>query len=593
MPNKFFTLSQITDRISAIISPVSNKEFWVKAEISNAKERIHLYCDLVETDSSNKTIAKITCTIWANDLANIRKKFADVGLEFKAESGIQIGLLCSLNFHSVYGLSLQAKDADPAVTLGQLEIEKQRIIKLLQSENLFEVNKKVYLNPLPNKIGLITGKDSAAYADFTKTISNSPYGISIYFADSHMQGVYSESSILKSLNLFDNSTVDLVVIARGGGSKSDLYSLDNEKIARRIVAMNKPVWTGIGHEIDTSVLDYVSNRSFKTPTAIAEQIISQYKYFNSFLSTAQKTFQTVWNKMLIAEKDFIKREVIGIKQGTRKLFQIKYSNLNSNQSLLSKKVTSRISTHNSALIKISSELKSVALSKTSNLRTKNVMNISKIKDFVKGKLTLNQNDLYNIKSRFNLPRFLTFISSFNYNLMTKRKSLIIRTKNRLRSNTKLLTNSIYRFTPNQFLKPVSNKKDYLYVIKSRFNLNRYLKNIKAQLSDLIDNSYKLLNQSKRIVKYKEKDFTAQLNRFSPHLILKPIENQKTILSKQTKLLNSYNPNNLLKKGYSILTNEEGTIVKSISQVKVGQIFVAELNDGKIKANINKKENKDG
>ena len=412
MEKRFFTLSQITDRISQIFAPISSKEFWVKAEISNSRLRSgHLYFDLVETDPNKNQIAKISCTIWASKLSIIKQRFETAGLEFNPENGLQIGLLCSINYHKLYGISLQAKDADPAVTMGMMELEKQRVIRVLQSEKLFELNKQVYLNPLPSKIGLITGNNSAAYADFTKTISNSPFGISIYFADSLMQGAQTERSILRALSLFDNSNVDLVALVRGGGSKSDLYSLDNENIARKIAYMSKPVWTGIGHEIDTSVLDYVSNKSFKTPTAVAEEIVSGYIYFSTFLRTAHKTLQTVWNKVIITEKDFVDREVIGIKQGSRKLFEIHYSSLQATKSELSRKVTYRIGTENKILFRLSSQLSASTNQLTSNLRHNNLLFANKIKSMSNNFLSLKRNSFFNNKSRFSLSRYSNLINN--------------------------------------------------------------------------------------------------------------------------------------------------------------------------------------
>ena len=524
MEIRFFTLSQVTDRISQIFAPISTKEFWVKAEMSNSRLRGgHLYLDLVETDSYNNQIAKISCTIWASKLSVIKQRFETSGLEFNPENGLQIGLLCSINYHKLYGISLQAKDADPSVTMGMMELEKQRIINSLNKEQLFELNKNVYLPPLPNKIGLITGDKSAALADFTQTIANSPFGITIYFADSHMQGKQAESSILKALMLFDNSFIDLVVIIRGGGSKSDLYSLDNEKIARRIASMKKPVWTGIGHEIDISVLDYVSNKYFKTPTAVAEEIVNSYKIFSAKLHDARYTFQTVWNKMLTKEKEFIDREVIGIKQGTRKLFEINYSSLKANRHSLSNKVNSRIGAENKNLFRLISQLSSSANQLTFNLKSDNLLYANKIISCSKNFLSLKNNLLIYNKSRFSLSRYLSLI---NHN------------------------------------------------------------------KDRVRNYYSWLNgRSQKNINSSKKSLNIILNRFTPKLFLKPLFNQMDILAKQNQLLNSYNPHNLLKKGYSIITDTEGKIIKSFNQIHVGDIFIAELNDGNLKSKVINKENK--
>ena len=110
-----------------------------------------------------------------------------------------------------------------------------------------------------------------------------------------MQGVKTEASVLSALNAIESLDIDLVIIARGGGSKTDLFYLDNEAIARRIAGYKYPVWTGIGHETDTSILDHVANRYFKTPTAVAEDIVARFVEMKRHLEEAENRFRSTWS----------------------------------------------------------------------------------------------------------------------------------------------------------------------------------------------------------------------------------------------------------------------------------------------------------
>jgi len=122
--NRFFSLSDITNRIQQILQPHIGKNFWVKAEISSGRERGgSFYCDLVESDDSGKFRAQMRCTIWNRDLKSIRKKFKEHDLDLVLDDGTAVGFQCSLQFHPQFGLSLKAVAADPSFALGELELK--------------------------------------------------------------------------------------------------------------------------------------------------------------------------------------------------------------------------------------------------------------------------------------------------------------------------------------------------------------------------------------------------------------------------------------------------------------------------------------
>lgn len=341
---RFFPLSTITTRINALLQPAIASQFWVKAEISSGRERGgSFYCDLTEADSQGKVIAKLSCTVWQRELTNIRNLFQKNGLDFLLKDGTIVGFLCSLQYSPQYGISLRVIDADPSISVGDMELKKREIITRLQKEGLFEKNKKCVVPMLPLRIGLITSTLSAAYNDFIKTLTDSKYGFKIYLADAMMQGDQTEKSIIRALDTLCQLRVDLILITRGGGSKTDLYYLDNESIARKIASCSIPVWTGIGHEIDTSVLDYVANKSFKTPTAIAEELVARFVQMQRQLDESANSLKTVWAYRLKNAQDHISRSITGINQGPRKLLDVTASDLRERAQKLSLRVKERIS----------------------------------------------------------------------------------------------------------------------------------------------------------------------------------------------------------------------------------------------------------
>ncbi len=149
-------------------------------------------------------------------------------------------LQCSLQYHPTYGLSLNAIDADPAFALGELELKKKEILNRLIKEGLLKPQKNLFTPMLPQRIGLITSQGSAAYNDFIKTLNSSDFGFKIYLTDCVVQGDRTEQMILSALKKLERIKIDLVVIIRGGGSKTELFSLDNEAIAREIASYTGP-----------------------------------------------------------------------------------------------------------------------------------------------------------------------------------------------------------------------------------------------------------------------------------------------------------------------------------------------------------------
>lgn len=139
--------------------------------------------------------------------------------------------------------------------------------------------------------------------------------------------------------------VELIVIARGGGSKTDLSFLDNEAIVRKIVGSPLPVWTGIGHEVDVSVLDFVANRSFKTPTAVAEELVGRFVQMRRQLDESANTLRTVWSYQLKLKRnqEYRDRSKTGIRQGVRKLLEVTASQLREQAQMLRLRVQGRIS----------------------------------------------------------------------------------------------------------------------------------------------------------------------------------------------------------------------------------------------------------
>jgi len=166
------SLYELNLLIKGKISQAFPEKVWIVAEISDLtlNRNGHCYLDLIQKDTiSNQTIARSRATIWSYTFRSLRPFFeSSTGREISA--GLKIMVLCSVEFHEVYGFSLNILDIDPTYTLGDIEKKKKEIIAKLQAEGIFNMNKELEFPAVPQKIAIISSPTAAGYEDFIKQL---------------------------------------------------------------------------------------------------------------------------------------------------------------------------------------------------------------------------------------------------------------------------------------------------------------------------------------------------------------------------------------------------------------------------------------
>lgn len=271
---KTYALASILERVKAIIDEKTNNiRFWIKAEISDIKihRSGHCYIDLVET-KKDQTIAQCKATIWASNLTSIQGTLQS-DFQNILKKGNQFLFLGEINFHVVYGFSINILAVDLNFSLGDIEAKKQKTIKRLNAEGIQKNNHKVPI--VIKKIALIGSVGTDGYKDFYKQLLNNQYGYAFEITDFpvSVQGATAIHEICQQLNNLNQLDFDLVVIIRGGGSKLDLDIFNHYEIVRAIALHNLPIHTGIGHENDVNLVDSWASMSHKTPTALGAYIV--------------------------------------------------------------------------------------------------------------------------------------------------------------------------------------------------------------------------------------------------------------------------------------------------------------------------------
>ncbi len=288
-----FTLSELNTAIKATLELAFPELVWVVAEISEIRHNSkgHCYLELVEREEK-ETLAQIRANIWAYTFRNLASKFEKATGE-SLKQGMKVLLQVTVTFHEVYGLSLNVKDIDPTYSLGEMARKKREVIERLTKEGLINLNKQIHLSLVPQRIAVISSETAAGYGDFINHLDDNPHGYKIFYTlyQSLMQGQEAEASIIAALKQIREHIKlhDAVVIIRGGGSQIDLSCFDTYSLAVEVAKFPLPVITGIGHERDATVVDLVAHTKLKTPTAVAEFLISGVNSFEERLLDAQKT----------------------------------------------------------------------------------------------------------------------------------------------------------------------------------------------------------------------------------------------------------------------------------------------------------------
>lgn len=273
------SLLDFNRRIKALLHNDTLLEQWVVAETSDVRlSRGHCYMELLQKDDKGATIARLSAVVWASTFQTLNYKFLNATGNHLG-SNMKVMLRLSATYHELYGMKAVITDVDPSYTLGDMERIRLEILQRLKAEGVLEMNKQLPWPQAVQRVAVISAPGAAGYGDFMHQLEGNSYGLVFYtclFAAT-MQGASTAPSVIDALNRIERHAhlFDCVVIIRGGGSTSDLNSFDNYDLANNIAQFPLPVITGIGHERDVTVLDYVAALRVKTPTAAAEFLIGR------------------------------------------------------------------------------------------------------------------------------------------------------------------------------------------------------------------------------------------------------------------------------------------------------------------------------
>lgn len=351
-----YSLSELGKCIKMTLKTAFAEPVWVRAEISEMHENVsgHCYLDLIEkADDTDVLVAKQKATIWAFTYRMLKPYFeSETGATLR--TGMKVLLLCEVEFHELYGVSLNVRDIDPAFTVGEMAVRRAEIIRRLTDDGIVDMNKQQPLAPVPQRVAVISSATAAGYGDFCDQLRNNVFGYTFYtkLFPATMQGTQTEQSVVAALDkicdFIDN--FDVVVIIRGGGATSDLVAFDNYNLALYCAQFPLPIISGIGHQRDESVVDLVAHTRVKTPTAAAEFLVARINDF-------EKNIDEMAQNVAFSAREVVHDELLRLQQRIARLGVVQRVCVRHDAAL--QHLTMRL--RNAAKMAISSEEKRMAL----------------------------------------------------------------------------------------------------------------------------------------------------------------------------------------------------------------------------------------
>ena len=273
-----YSLKELCDWIQEMVENDLPDRYWVCAEIASMSVRGHCYMELVEKAENGILAAKVRATCW-NNVYNLLSAYFVQETGQSLHVGLQVMLEVSVEFHAVYGLSLNVWNIDPTYTLGDLAKQRQATIQQLTEDGVMDLQKALQIPSLPRRVAVISSADAAGYGDFCDQLKHNRFGFKFHVQlyPAVVQGDTAARSVVQALNSIAalEEEWDVVVIIRGGGASTDMSCFDDYNLASHCAQFPLPIIAGIGHTRDVSVVDMVVHTSVKTPTAAAEWLIER------------------------------------------------------------------------------------------------------------------------------------------------------------------------------------------------------------------------------------------------------------------------------------------------------------------------------
>lgn len=324
LKDHIYTVSELTARIKETIEEEIGFEYvWVVGEISNFRGNYssgHWYFSIKDENSQISAV----CFKWSNQY-----------IKFLPENGMEVICCGQIGVYEKQGVyQINVREMEPK-GVGAQAIALEQLKEKLFAEGLFNEDRKRPLPFLPGKIGIVTSPTGAAIKDILKVLDRRFPNLEILISPARVQGDFAPREIIAALErLYRIDNLDLIILARGGGSKEDLWAFNDEALARKIAESPVPLVCAVGHEIDITIADLVADIRAATPSMAAEIVVREKTELVQYIAELKaKIVLALQNRIEIHARD-----IDQIQSDLVMLFRTKLDTAESEMSALSGKL---------------------------------------------------------------------------------------------------------------------------------------------------------------------------------------------------------------------------------------------------------------
>jgi len=292
--NPVLTVSQLTNRIRDTLEDTFDSVM-VVGEVSNAKiyPSGHWYFSLKDQE------ATLPCVCFKN---------SNGALKFKIEDGLMVVARGKLSVYPPRGAYQMIATGMEPVGVGEWQLAFEQLKKKLEQEGLLDPARKKVIPMLPKKVGVVTSPVGAALRDILSAITRRNRSVSVLIAPAKVQGEGSAEEVAQAIKLLEKQPgIDVIIVARGGGSIEDLWSFNTEIVARAVAECTIPIISGVGHETDITICDLVADLRAPTPTAAAELVAKgSIELLDKWTNLHRRLNQSMGDRILHARRELLR-----------------------------------------------------------------------------------------------------------------------------------------------------------------------------------------------------------------------------------------------------------------------------------------------
>lgn len=338
---KTLTVSALNNYIKKVLDNdfiLSNSN--ITGELSNFKIHSsgHIYFSLKDEHS------KINCIMFRS---------AAKELKFMPENGMKVVVKGRVSVYEKDGAYQLYCDEMKPEGMGELYIAFEKLKSKLQNQGLFDEEHKRPIPPYANKIGVITSPTGAAIKDIINVTKRRNRNVEIVIYPALVQGINASRDIIKGIETLNGiDDIDMIILARGGGSIEELWCFNDESLALAVYNSKKPIITGVGHEIDYTIVDFVGDRRAPTPSAAAEIAVFNLEEFKNKILSYKNTMSVIVNMILMEKRsklDLMKKSLSA--NSPRVLIVNEYNNIDRLREIITIKIKRRIEKDKERLVK--------------------------------------------------------------------------------------------------------------------------------------------------------------------------------------------------------------------------------------------------